>query len=425
MTAIYWFRNDLRLHDNPALRSALCSGHRLHFVYCHAPRDALTPWGFVRVGVHRRHMLRQSLDALRQALAVNGHVLIEGEGVPEGALTALAGTLKAECLYAEAIEAPEERAAVRSLRARGLKINLTWQSSLLDPEDLPFAIADLPEVFTTFRQLVEKTGVRPPSPVAAPVSFPPSLPCPESLGNLRVEGPPLEESRSSFPYHDPCFAGGEEAALMHLKHYFAKRLPDHYKKTRNELSGREFSSKFSPWLAQGSLSARKIHETLVHYEVEFGQNEGTYWLWFELLWRDYFRFLQIKHGLRLYRSRGLRGHGPVPHDAAAFTRWREGQTGEPLIDAGMRELSSSGYLSNRMRQIVASYLVHDLQCDWRAGAAWFESQLVDYDVYSNQGNWLYIAGFGTDPRGGRRFDPEKQTRTYDPSGCYRSTWLGS
>jgi deoxyribodipyrimidine photo-lyase len=96
-----------------------------------------------------------------------------------------------------------------------------------------------------------------------------------------------------------------------------------------------------------------------------------------------------------------------------------GLTGNRLIDAGMRELSATGYLSNRMRQIVASFLVHELHCDWRAGAAWFESQLIDYDVYSNQGNWLYIAGFGTDPRGGRRFNTEKQAKTYDPEGHYQ------
>ena len=91
----------------------------------------------------------------------------------------------------------------------------------------------------------------------------------------------------------------------------------------------------------------------------------------------------------------------------------------------MRELAASGYLSNRLRQLVASYLIHDLGGDYRAGAAWFEAQLLDYDVYSNQGNWLYIAGRGTDPRGGRRFNPEKQTREHDPDGEYRHMWSHS
>ena len=88
----------------------------------------------------------------------------------------------------------------------------------------------------------------------------------------------------------------------------------------------------------------------------------------------------------------------------------------------MRELSATGYLSNRLRQIVASYLIHDLGGDWRAGAAWFEAQLIDYDVTSNQGNWLYLAGRGTDPRGGRRFDPKKQARDYDADGQFQAMW---
>jgi deoxyribodipyrimidine photo-lyase len=100
----------------------------------------------------------------------------------------------------------------------------------------------------------------------------------------------------------------------------------------------------------------------------------------------------------------------------SFESWQAGATGEPLIDAGMRELLKTGYLSNRMRQVVASYWIYDLQGDWRLGAAWFESQLLDYDVYSNQGNWLYLAGRGTDPRGGRRFNIAKQTQDHDPQG---------
>jgi deoxyribodipyrimidine photo-lyase len=95
----------------------------------------------------------------------------------------------------------------------------------------------------------------------------------------------------------------------------------------------------------------------------------------------------------------------------------------PLVDAAMQELAVTGYLSNRLRQVVASHLVYALNGDWRSGAAWFESQLIDYDVYSNQGNWLYIAGRGTDPRGGRRFNATKQAAEHDPDGAYQRLWL--
>ena len=228
---------------------------------------------------------------------------------------------------------------------------------------------------------------------------------------------------ASFPWWWPDFAGGEGAALAHLARYFASDRPQHYKATRNGLSGVGFSSKFSPWLAQGALSPRVAFAALRRHEAAQGVSEGSYWLWFELLWRDYFRFLHLQHGRRLYRARGLNAAAPPPaHDPAAFVAWCEGRTGHAFIDAGMRELAATGWLSNRMRQVVASYLIHDLGCDWRAGAAWFEAQLVDYDVYSNQGNWLYIAGRGTDPRGGRRFDPDKQAATYDADGAYRVRW---
>lgn len=106
-----------------------------------------------------------------------------------------------------------------------------------------------------------------------------------------------------------------------------------------------------------------------------------------------------------------------------FDQWITAQTANSFINAGMTELSRTGYLSNRMRQIVASYWIYELNGDWRAGASWFESQLIDYDVYSNTGNWLYIAGRGTDPRGGRHFNVAKQEAEHDPDRIYQKQWL--
>ena len=127
--------------------------------------------------------------------------------------------------------------------------------------------------------------------------------------------------------------------------------------------GIDYSSKFSPWLASGALSARQIMHALRAFEAEHGANEGSYWLWFELLWRDHFRLMHLKHGRALYRARGL-SDLPLPqHDVSAFQRWCEGRTGHAFVDAGLRELHASGFLSNRMRQVVASYLVHELQSD--------------------------------------------------------------
>jgi deoxyribodipyrimidine photo-lyase len=229
---------------------------------------------------------------------------------------------------------------------------------------------------------------------------------------------------SSFPHYREAYRGGTTAAIAHLRQYLERALPHSYKVTRNQLHGLDYSSKLSPWLALGCISARSVMQELKQFESEQGANEGSYWLWFELLWRDYFRVLHLKYGIQLYCASGLNQSEKPIHNARGFEHWCSGTTGESIVDAGMRELKATGYLSNRLRQVVASYLIYDLHSDWRAGAAWFESQLLDYDVYSNQGNWLYIAGRGTDPRGGRRFNPQKQAQDHDANGSYRALWLG-
>jgi len=471
---IYWFRNDLRLTDAPALAHAIQvaqrTGQTLLPVFCHTPNEA-TRWGFARMGPHRQRYLRATLDDLAAGLQALGSCLIELAGPPATTLPALCQALGATHIVCEDIAAPEELAEVAALREAGLTVDAVWQSSLLDPAQLPFATSDLPDVFTSFRQRVEKAGLAPPAPLPGPNLLPalPALDTPEwqlfykenqalaliSKGLTAMEGE-ANKARSSYPYHLPEWAGGESAALAHLQRYMAAKLPHTYKATRNQLSGTDFSSKFSPWLASGALSARTVYAELKAFEAKHGANEGSYWLWFELLWRDYFRLLHLKYGARLYHAQGLRGAhaaqigpdvdmalhrrtppaakesrpGPNPPPTYAPTagpqslqRWCEGRTDTPLVDAAMRELRLTGYLSNRLRQVVASFWIHDLKGDWRAGAAWFESQLVDFDVYSNTGNWLYIAGLGTDPRGGRQFDVAKQTREHDADGSYQRLWL--
>ena len=432
-TVLFWFRNDLRLHDQPALAHAMAlaarQGAALLPVFCHAP-PATTRWGFARVGPHRLAFDTSTLACLSAQLAARGSHLLECAGMAQAVLPALAKALGAEgdcSIVCEAIAAPEEEAEVAALRALGLPVHTVWQSSLLHPDDLPFAAADLAPVFTTFRNAVERAKVQPRAPLPAPAVLP-ALP-PEQLWTA-FQCPPTaaqtpaarHDPRSSFPHATADFAGGERAALAHLVQYLARKLPHSYKLTRNGLTGVDYSSKFSPWLATGALSARQVVAQLRQFEAEHGANDGSYWLWFELLWRDYFRLLHLQHGAALYRARGLSDQPLAAHNAQGFKRWCQGQTGEPLVDAALRELAATGYLSNRLRQVVASFLVYDLHGDWRAGAAWFEHCLLDYDVYSNQSNWLYIAGRGTDPRGGRRFNPQKQAQDHDADGSYRHLW---
>jgi len=430
-TLIYWFRADLRLADNPALLQACNDATHLVPVYCHPPTDREpTRWGFERVGAQRQRFLTDTLRDLATQLQARGSRLVECVGHPHDVLPALAKSIQASGVVCEDIAAPEEEAQVAALRAAGLAVNTVWQSSLLDPNDLPFDGGACPEVFTAFRQAVERAHVLPAPPLKAPTVFPPLPLLPEGLLTHphvdTLDQSPLQASpdaRSSFPHHTPAFAGGETAAAAHIQRYFSTPQVSSYKVTRNGLTGTDYSSKLSPWLATGALSARTAYAGLKRFEQTHGADDGTYWLWFELLWRDYFRLIQLKHGAYMYRARGLRDDAPPPtHNPRGFLRWCAGTTGEPLVDAGMCELRTTGYLSNRLRQVVASYLIYDLNADWRAGAAWFESQLLDYDVYSNQGNWLYIAGRGTDPRGGRRFNVQKQAQDHDPDRRYQRLW---
>ncbi|NJK88605.1 MAG: DASH family cryptochrome, partial [Myxococcales bacterium] len=220
------------------------------------------------------------------------------------------------------------------------------------------------------------------------------------------------------------FEGGETVGLARLREYlWSTDALRHYKETRNGVLEANESSKFSAWLGLGCVSARRIYAEVKRYESERVQNESTYWLIFELLWRDYFKFLALREGARAFMLSGIsRRVLSWKGDEAAFDRWAQGQTGYPFVDAFMRELSATGFMSNRGRQNVASFLAKTLGIDWRWGAAHFEAELIDYDAASNWGNWQYVAGVGTDPRD-RIFNVVKQGRDYDPDGVFVRRWV--
>ena len=198
-----------------------------------------------------------------------------------------------------------------------------------------------------------------------------------------------------------------------------------YKETRNGLLGTDYSSKLSPWLALGCLSPRMIYQEVKRYEQQRAKNASTYWLIFELIWRDFFHYIARKHGKHLFLPGGIRQEKEQEwiNNQRHLQAWIDGKTGIPFIDANMREIAATGFMSNRGRQNVASFLVHDLKIDWRLGAEYFESVLVDYDVASNWGNWNYIAGVGNDPRENRSFNVLSQARRYDSRGDYIRQWI--
>jgi deoxyribodipyrimidine photo-lyase len=297
------------------------------------------------------------------------------------------------------------------------------QKTLLDPDDLPFKISEIPNVFTSFRQKVEKVWkVKPRQEVqiGSVVGFVPRIPDSASLCTF-------EDTNSlvALPFD---FRGGETAAWERVKQYFWETLSlSVYKETRNGMLEKNESSKLSPWLAHGCISARDIYFEVKKYEEKFGNNESTYWLIFELLWRDYFKFCSLKNGSQLFAINGphfQNQSGAWSQNTELFRNWCEGLSGEDFVDANMRELLMTGWMSNRGRQNVASYLAKTIGVDWTLGAGYFERQLIDSDPESNWGNWQYLAGVGSDPRN-RVFNIERQAQLYDSDKTYRKKWLRS
>ncbi len=425
-TTLLWFRTDLRLWDHQPLQRA-CKGSLLIPLYCLDPRQwGQTSFGFVKTGPFRTQFLLESLADLRQALQQQGSDLVIRRGYPEAVIPDLAKAWQVEAVYAHEEVGTEEEAvteAVRlALQALGIPLHTDWGHTLYHPADLPFPLSQLPEVFTQFRKQVENT-----TPIRDPLPMPKIPPLPEGVDPGPL--PTLADLGLSLPPPDPraqfAYRGGTTAGLARLQSYFWEqdRLR-FYKETRNGMLDPNAGSRLSAWLALGCLSPRTVYAEVKRYEQERVRNESTYWLVFELMWRDYFRFILAKHGRKLFRPSGLQGI-PIPwqQDWSRFQLWCRGETGYPLVDANMRELAATGFMSNRGRQNVASFLTKNLGIDWRLGAEWFESLLIDYDVASNYGNWNYTAGVGNDARGFRYFNIPKQSRDYDPKGEYLRHWL--
>lgn len=427
---IYWFRNDLRLHDNDAFSQAVADADEVLPVFVFEPRwfQELSQIGVRKTGPFRANFLIEAVADLRRSLQSKGADLIVRVGDPARVLTDLAAAVNAGAVYASKEVTQEETNTESDLSKRlkplNVDLELMWQSTLYHVRDLPFEIARLPEVFTQFRNRVEKyADVREPVPTPERVRLVADVE-PGVMPTLTTLGFPaaiVPDVRSAVAFH-----GGETTAVARLERYLWERdLIKTYKDTRNGMLGEDYSSKFSAWLSLGCLSPRLVYAEVKRYERERVKNDSTYWLIFELIWRDFFRFVALRYGTRIFKPSGIRHDLSKKwrQDTDLFMRWAEGETGIPFIDANMRELNQTGFMSNRGLQNVGSFLVKDLGIDWTWGAAYFESLLVDYDPCSNWGNWNYVAGVGNDPREDRYFNIYSQATRYDEHGNYVKHWL--
>ncbi|HQV36860.1 MAG TPA: DASH family cryptochrome [Flavobacterium sp.] len=425
MNNVVWFRNDLRVNDNYSLFQACKKSGKVIGVYFLDPRQfEMTRYGFKKTEKFRAKFLLETLRDLKNNLAKKNISLLIFHDLPESVFPKLVNDLQISTIFLQKEWTSEEEKIKSNVKNQISKVDFveTYDQFLFHPEDIPYAyFSEIPEVFTVFRKKCEATvkvrqtvsiEKQPDSNWIEPNSFNITL---EDLGLESFEIHP----NSAFP-----FRGGESSAMKRLENYFfeTENLSS-YKQTRNGLIGAEYSSKLSAWSANGSISARTIYWKILQYEQEICKNEDTYWLIFELIWRDYFKYISLKHGNKIFQLDGILGKKyDWKFHSKAFEQWKNGTTNEPFVNANMVELQQTGFMSNRGRQNVASYWAKEWEQDWQVAAAYFESMLIDYDVHSNYGNWMYNAGVGNDPRD-RKFNIKRQAEMYDAKGEYQRLWL--
>jgi deoxyribodipyrimidine photo-lyase len=426
-TALVWFKTDLRLEDNETLVKAIAQSEEIVPVYClDDSHFETTAYRFNKTGSFRTQFLLESLQDLDRNLRAIGSGLIVVKGKPEIEIPKLVKNYQALKVFAKREVAFEEKQTEKLVQEELFKLRCELEtlstSTLYHAVDLPFSIKNIPDVFTNFRKKTEQDAVirnpfAKPTQINSPEILTLQLPTLKELGLKKVK----MDSRAAIP-----FKGGETEALLRLKHYFYDtQCLSNYKETRNGMVGADYSSKFSAWLSMGCISPRFIYAEIKKYEKQFGVNDSTYWLVFELLWRDFFRFMFKKHQTKFFLYKGIKSEkaNSKSLNKKLLLQWINGTTNSDFINANMIELKQTGFMSNRGRQNVASYFCNELNMDWRLGAAYFETQLIDYDVCSNWGNWAYLAGVGNDPRGHRYFNIEKQAGDYDKKKEFRNLWL--
>lgn len=425
-TGIYWFRHDCRIHDMPALNVLSKTVDKLICVYVIDDEwFTNTQWQSMPMGTHRWRFICQGLVELNNTLSAMGNALVVISGKGASPIQQLIDNYSATHLGYSAHSGVFEREAIEQIKSSHPHIKLVQSAAsyLYEHRALPFAIDALPDSFSAFRRKVEKyADVANAADNISHLPPPPDFPANENQYKNRI----LDTARSEQIQSTHGFVGGEEQGLAQLNYYlFESDLVASYKETRNGMLGWDFSSKLSAWLSAGHLSPRSVYERLQQYEQQRVKNESTYWLFFELLWREFFHLHALKFGKCLFDFEGVQKKQPnTVFNPSKFKQWCEGKTGFDIVDACMQELNATGFMSNRGRQLVASCFVHELGLDWRYGAAYFEQQLIDFDVASNYGNWQYLAGVGCDPRGHRQFNLQKQAQQYDPNQRFRNAWLG-
>lgn len=419
-TVLVWFRQDLRLADNPALQAAVASGARVVPVYVWSP-DEEGGWA---PGAASRWWLHQSLQALDASLRERGSQLVLRHGPALQTLLQLARDTGSSTLYFNRRYEPAAVAIENLLRdalpAAGVAVHSSQSALLREPWELRTGSGGPYQVFTPYwrcflRDLAVAAPQSSPATLPAPVQWPDALPL-EALQLL----PRLRWYDSLTAHWTP----GEAAARERLLNFGRGGLAD-YAQAR-DLPGVDGTSRLSPHLHYGEVSPRQVWAAIGKASERNGDStwrEGRYVA--ELVWREYaahvlHHFPQLPERPKNVAFERLAWR----QDAQQLRAWQQGRTGIALVDAGMRELWQSGFMHNRVRMIAASLLVKNLLLPWQDGERWFWDTLVDADLASNALGWQWVAGTGPDAAPFFRiFNPDTQAQKFDPEGTYRRRWL--
>jgi len=427
-TGIVWFRLDLRLRDNISLVDALQSCDQIIPVYIFDERlyAKQSKYGFRRIGIHRAEFIIESVNDLRKSLQKAGAELIIRYGKPEEILFEIARKHNTTAVFCNKERTSEEVSVQDTLEQKlwsiGQEIRYSRGKMLYHTGDLPFPVNHTPDTYASFYREVGKI-----IPIRPIISAPTSIPM--YPGNIEAgELPDLKSLHFNIEQKeglDFIFEGGESIGYQKIDDFIHYNLKTSTPNNNWEEMRNSQTTHLAPYISAGCISVRSLYSALDEYSEHNKYKKRVKCLIHGLIRRDFYRLMAKKNRNQIFHKSGIshKANNLLTDNMELFEIWKEAKTGVPLLDAFMRELNKTGYLSPEGRFFVASFLVEELKVNWQIGAEYFESILVDYDPSSNWVNWNHIGGVSLDSKEDRYCNIVTRARKIDPHGDFIREWL--